>query len=133
MTIVECWAGGGDHRLLGDPGVDKKNIDLAEPRAHLVEEFTQVFFRSDIALEAQVFAAEVGQRFVDRLLVTANQRDSGAFLIEELARCPPNATIAAGNHRDLAFEFSCCRVHLRSLMDNSVQLYAHKKKLNPIF
>ena len=52
MTVVEFWAGVGDHRLLGDPGVDKKNIDPAEERAHLVEESIEVFFRSDIALEA---------------------------------------------------------------------------------
>src|SRR5229473_3564579 len=77
MTVVEFWASVGDHRLLGDPGVDKKNIDLAEARAHLVEESIEVFCRSDIALEAYVFAAEFSQRLVDRRLVTANQRDSG--------------------------------------------------------
>src|ERR1700748_1609525 len=92
--------------LLAYPGACPQHVDRALVLLDRVEQPVQVVEVGRIALHAGHVPPDLCDGFVQRVLASTRDEDVSSFVSEQLGAGQGHATRRAGDHRDLATEFS---------------------------
>src|SRR4029077_6603458 len=104
-VLKNCLVGRAGRGPAGDAGIDEDDVQLAEILGKIREESLPVARHGHVGAIAARVGSQLGDSFIQRLLVPSGNRDSSAFGNEQAARGKPDAAVSAGDERLLAGEF----------------------------
>jgi hypothetical protein len=104
-VLKDGFVGRARRRPSGDTGICEDDVEPAEISGKCREELLTVFGYGDICAVTAGVRSKFGDGFVQRLLVTAGNRDLGAFSNEKTGGGKTDAAVASGDESFLPASF----------------------------
>ena len=109
--LEDGFVGRASRRPASDAGIGEDDVKFAKVFGEFSEELLAVLRNRNVGAIAVRFRSEFGDRFIQRLLITAGNCDFSAFRDEKAGCGQADAAVASGNECLLA-----CELHDSSSM-----------------